>query len=297
MSSISSLRQQLRHIYYAYIKAHFIYKETSQWHILNNQETLDYLHRHHCSISRFGDGEFGIIWGWGNGFQQYDEKLASRLQEVLSSTDAPNHMNAIPYPLKDWKGLYKPRNFWPGFTTFYIKRLRPLIDPNRTYLNTQVTRFYFEHEDKSLCSEHLQRLRSLWNGREIVIVEGAQTRSGVGNNLYDNALSIRRILAPAQNAFDKYEVILNAIVAHVAKEELVLMSLGMTATVLAYDLAKLGYWAIDLGHLDLEYEWFLSGKTERFAVKGKFTNEVENGNLITDCLDSCYMNQIVCEVK
>nr|MCR5362131.1 GT-D fold domain-containing protein [Bacteroidales bacterium] len=98
------VRKKLRQLYYAYIKAHFIYKETSQWHILNNWETLDYLHQHHCSISRFGDGEFGIIWGWGNGFQQYDEKLASRLQEVLSATDAPNHMNAIPYPLKNWKG-------------------------------------------------------------------------------------------------------------------------------------------------------------------------------------------------
>ena len=287
------VRKKLRHLYYAYIKAYFVYKETSKWNILDNWETLDYLHKHHCSISRYGDGEFGIIWGWGNGFQQYDEKLASRLQEVLSATDAPNHMNAIPYPLKNWKGLYKPRNFWPGFAAFYINRLRPLIDPSRTYLNTQVTRFYFEHEDKSHCAEHLQRLRSLWDGRKIVIVEGSQTRSGVGNDLYDNAVSVKRILAPAQNAFDKYEDILEAIVAQVSKDELVLMSLGMTATVLAYDLAKLGYWAIDLGHLDLEYEWFLSGKAERFAVKGKFTNEVTDGEKVAECKDEKYKNQII----
>ena len=71
----------------------------------------------------------------------------------------------------------------------------------------------------------------------------------------------------------------------------------MTATVLAYDLAKLGYWAIDLGHLDLEYEWFLSGKTERFAVKGKFTNEVTDGNLVDSCNDPVYKSQIICDLN
>jgi hypothetical protein len=39
------------------------------------------------------------------------------------------------------------------------------------------------------------------------------------------------------------------------KNILILISLGPTATVLAYDLAKLGYWAIDIGHIDNEYEW------------------------------------------
>jgi len=71
----------------------------------------------------------------------------------------------------------------------------------------------------------------------------------------------------------------------------------MTATVLAYDLAKLGYWAIDLGHLDLEYEWFLSGRGDRFAVKGKFTNEVADGNRVAECQDPKYLSQIICEVN
>lgn len=292
-----NLRAKLRHIYYAYIKAYFIYKETGRWNILDNWQTLDYLHEHHCSISRFGDGEFGVIWGWGNGFQRVDEQLAARLREVLSANDVPNHINAIPYPLKDWHGLYQPRNFWPGFTAFYIDRLRAIIDPKKMYLNTQVTRFYFERKDKSRCGEHLQRLRDLWSGRDVVIVEGEQTRSGIGNDLYDNAKSVQRILGPATDAFDHYDEILSAIIGHVGKDKLILLCLGMTATVLAYDLAKLGYWAIDLGHLDLEYEWFLSGKTERFAVKGKFTNEVADGNRVEACQDPKYVSQIICEVK
>ena len=292
---MSNLKYKLRNIYYSYIKSWFVYQETKKWNILNDEETLDYLLSHHCSLSRFGDGEFGIIWGWGNGFQHEDDKLAKRLREVLSATDVENHMNAIPYPLKKWKGLY-PRDFWPGFTAFYIDRLRPLIDPSQLYLNTQVTRFYYEHLDKSHCREHLNKLRQLWNNEDVVIVEGDKTRSGIGNDLYDNAHSVSRILAPSLHAFERYDEILNVICQNVGKDKLVLLCLGMTATVLAYDLAKLGYWALDIGHLDIEYEWFLSGRLDRFAIKGKFTSEAVNGRSVKECNDPVYKAQIICEI-
>lgn len=34
--------------------------------------------------------------------------------------------------------------------------------------------------------------------------------------------------------------------------------LDPTATVLAYDLAVQGFQAVDINHVDVEYEWFLS---------------------------------------
>ena len=46
------------------------------------------------------------------------------------------------------------------------------------------------------------------------------------------------------------------------KKNLILISLGPTATVLAYDLSKLGYQAIDIGHTDLEYELLLRNETK-----------------------------------
>ena len=36
-----------------------------------------------------------------------------------------------------------------------------------------------------------------------------------------------------------------------------LIALGPTATILAYDLAEKGVQALDVGHIDIEYEWFL----------------------------------------
>mgnify|MGYP000128627122 CR=1 FL=1 len=43
------------------------------------------------------------------------------------------------------------------------------------------------------------------------------------------------------------------------KTALFLIALGPTATVLAYDLFKSGYQAIDAGHVDVEYEWWRMG--------------------------------------
>lgn len=86
-------------------------------------------------------------------------------------------------------------------------------------------------------------LKKLWEDRNVLIVEGAQTRLGVGNDLFSNAKSIERILAPAKNPFDSYDKILSAIVTH-CKEHLVLIALGPTATVLATDLFKPWMWGI-----------------------------------------------------
>lgn len=71
----------------------------------------------------------------------------------------------------------------------------------------------------------------------------------------------------------------------------------MTATVLAYDLAKNGYQAIDIGHIDIEYEWMLMGATEKIPVPGKFTNESQGGHDVVQCLDPGYLSQIITRIK
>ena len=80
------------------------------------------------------------------------------------------------------------------------------------------------------------------------------TGLGVGNDLFGNAGSIQRILAPAENAFSKYPQILDACMEQ-PEDSLFLLALGPTATVLASDLCKAGRQAVDIGHVDLEYEW------------------------------------------
>ena len=100
---------------------------------------------------------------------------------------------------------------------------------------------------KEKCSRWFDELREIWNNRDIVFVEGEKSRLGVGNDLFDNVRSIKRILCPISDAFDRYNDILSAAL-NLEKDALLLIALGPTATVLSYDLFKAGYQAIDIGH-------------------------------------------------
>ena len=120
---------------------------------------------------------------------------------------------------------------------------------------------------------YVDKLKSIWNNQDVLLVEGEFSRNGVGNDLFDNAKSLERILCPVKDAFNKYDEILSSIRLH-GKGKLVLMALGMTATVLAKDLLVDGIWAIDLGHIDTEYEWFRMKAKKKVAISYKIVNEV-----------------------
>ena len=136
-------------------------------------------------------------------------------------------------------------------------------------------------------------LKNLWADREVLLVEGEKTRLGVGNDLFDDAVSVRRILAPAIDAFKYYDKIKETVIRNY-HGELIIMALGPTATVLAADFAMLNMQALDIGHIDIEYEWYLHGAKERVAIPGKFTNEAKDGrDGIAVCEDEIYSSQIV----
>ena len=137
-------------------------------------------------------------------------------------------------------------------------------------------------------------LKRIWDNENLLIVEGKYSRLGVGNDLFDNAKSIKRILCPNENAFDKYDQILCCINQNY-HGELIILALGMTATVLAYDLAKDGRRALDLGHIDVEYEWFRMGATEKVAIPNKQMSEVFGGKCNTSIENKEYNAQIIAD--
>ena len=66
---------------------------------------------------------------------------------------------------------------------------------------------------------------------------------------------------------------------------------------LSYDLYKSGYWAFDAGHIDIEYEWMKYKANEKIQIKGKYVNEVKDGNVVDDINDAEYLSQIICNLK
>ena len=77
------------------------------------------------------------------------------------------------------------------------------------------------------------------------------------------------------------------------KEKLFILALGPTATVLAYDLATFGFQALDLGHIDIEYEWFLMGATKKVPIKNKYVNEAKGGRIKTSIANEKYKSEII----
>ena len=269
-----------------------------KFNILDSFESIQYIIDHRCSVSRYGDGELALFWGTKIGFQKCDNQLVERLRQVLSATDAPNHIVGIPYFLKNVNGTVNvTRAFWGDYVAEHGNYLVTLFSEGRTYIDTQISRFYIEYCDRDRSTRQLNMLKKIWNERDVVIVEGRLTRSGVGNDLYDNAKSLRRILGYSTNGFSHYSEMLKAIKVHINPDEgkLILLSYGPTATILAYDLAKLGYQAIDIGHLDIEYEWYLKSKFGG-KIEGKYTNEAAGGNDVDECKDAKYLSQIICDI-
>ena len=247
--------------------------------VLSNEETIDMIINNKCSLGRFGDGEFFIMTkekGLSN-YQDINSELSNRLLEVMNSKDK-NFLVGIP-KIFDKKDLEfrtdASKEWWSNYLLDHRELWYKYIDFDNVYANTNFTRNYIAVKDKSICKEYFNNMKRIWKNRDILIVEGKYSRLGVGNDLFNNAKSIKRILAPNKNAFDRYDDILDS-VKRESKDKLVLIALGPTATVLAYDLYKLGYQAIDIGHIDIEYEWFLQGVTKKMKVNNKYTYEAGN---------------------
>ena len=145
--------------------------------------------------------------------------------------------------------------------------------------DTLASRPYISMTDKVRAIKIFNLWKALFRGRRLLIVEGRFSRVGIGNDLLSGATSIRRIWGPPRDAFAHYDEILSAIRSTVEPDadELIVLALGATATVLAYDLAKLGYWAIDAGHVDVEYMWMRMGVTHKVAIPGRYVSEVVGG--------------------
>lgn len=266
--------------------------------VMGNEETINKILNDRCSISRFGDGEFFLLTGKkGFDFQKRNAELSKRLLEVLKSNES-GLLIGIPkvFQNSDLKmRTAESKKWWKNYLIDNRELWYKYLDKDKIYYNTNFTRNYIALKDKSRCDKYFNNVRQIWNDREVIIVEGEFSRLGVKNNLFDNAKSINRILAPNENAFDKYDLILKEILKQ-NKEKLILIALGPTATVLAYDLYKNGYQAVDIGHLDIEYEWFLQRATTRVPIKDKYTFEANNLIKVDNFNNNVYKKQIIAKI-
>jgi glycosyltransferase family protein len=264
-------------------------------HVLSVDETISAVKEKNFSVIRFGDGEISLIDGLDLGFQKYNRELAARLEFILQTKDeglllcVPNMWGRL-----DWQENYAYK-FGVHNLYRYGHVWKSLLSDNQIYGETNMTRFYLSFKDKSQAAERFKKLFSIWESKDVVLIEGEKSRLGVGNGLFNNVKSLQRILCPPTDAYDKYEAIKNE-AEKIGKDKMVLISLGPTAKVLAYDLFKLGYRVIDVGHIDMEYEMFLRKADKQIKVPFKYFNEINERNP-EECKDEKYLSQIIAVIK
>ena len=266
--------------------------EERQISVLSIDQSLDYLLEKAASVIRFGDGEMDLIAGRSIPYQEYNSALSTRLREIMAMESSERLMVC----LSDvFRGLERysidAQNFWKAHLQHHLTDYLEICQAS-WYGSTFISRPYIDLEDKTPSAGYFAKLKKLWQDKDLLIVEGLTSRSGVGNDLFDGARSIKRIICPSRNAYSKLEAIKQAVREH-ADNRLILTMLGPTAKVLVYDLVQEGYRALDIGHIDSEYEWFQMGASHKIKLSHKHTAEHNFDQDIEYRDDQAYDSQIV----
>ena len=258
-------------------------------------ETLDYIIENKSSLVRFGDGEINMLAGHSIPYQDYDVELVSTMREIIGQESREELVVCLPDAFTDrFRFTSWAIPFWKDHMDHYMDFYRELCSDS-WYGSTFVSRPYIDFEDKSQAKAQFEKLKSIWKNRDLLIVEGATSRSGVGNDLFDEANSIKRIICPSHSAFSRVHEIEQEIEKHVAGR-LILCMLGPTAKVLAYHLSQKGYQVLDIGHIDSEYEWMKMGAKTKVKFAHKHTAEYNFDQDIEFIEDEMYNNQIVVRI-
>lgn len=276
------------------VKDFFYRKITKAPKVESVNETIDEIVKNKRSIARFGDGEIKLVAGRNISFQNNSEKITKKMREVLSS-DADGLMIGIADIFDDCKQFDdSTRDYWKKHLARFRGVWYKYLIKGKKYYNASMTRQYIGLRHKEESGKIFEHIKKIWDGRDVVIIEGEKSRLGVGNDLLNNAKSIKRILGPSRQAFSKYDEILEE-AKKVDKNSLILLALGPAATCLAYDLHMLGYQAVDIGHVDVEYEWYKMKAKRKVPIKNKMVHEAV-ANEIGETHDLEYENQIIAKI-
>lgn len=277
MLLLSVLKEQCLNLYYRKKNTAILKKGGWKPSVMNLEETLKEVIDNHVSISRFGDGEFKWMMGIK---QQSFQNNNARLQELLIKTFTLRDKRILICIPDIFGDLSQYNAFAINYWSHELCKRRHDIQKlsladDYLYGNAFVSRFYMDYLNKEDQYDIVKQWKQVFFRRNVYTIEGEFSRLGVGNDLFSTASSIHRILAPAKNAFSSYQKILYFVKENVPLEQssLILLALGPTATIMVPFLVKIGYQTLDIGHIDVEYEWCKLHAMKKIPLVGRYVNE------------------------
>jgi hypothetical protein len=220
-------------------------------HVLDLQETLRRVRTERLSLARLGDGELllAISAEAKIGFQLGSPELQADLQSILKGDgwdDLPL-LRCLPGITASY---YRP--YWAKYWSF----VKPLLNLSATYGDTSVSR---EEMFRIDAEASRQAWRAVWNDKNVCYIVGRKSRFDPIAALFDGVASQRTIYSVPKDAYADIPRIIDEVVASVPRDTLILLALGPAATVLAARLTRLGYWALDIGHITNAYQTVVHG--------------------------------------
>ena len=225
--------------------------------VLTELETMRRVAEGNLSLSRMGRCELRIMQGHSGLAQGPHPTLRRALHMVLRKplsgllVCVPRIFDAMP----------------PGKALWYQEFLG-FDFPDRTYGSTFVSRrdAWVGMEDKAA---YWAIVRRIWQDRPVLLVHGSEKGlQARDSGMLGNAASIQVLQSMRCDAWADRDRLIDECLrwAEIARQQspLVCMCLGATATVLAFDLTRLGIQALDIGHMASSWEG--TGKQARMAA-------------------------------
>ncbi len=219
------------------------------------EETINELITTNKSIARFGDGEIMVADGKDIPFQRAEKKLTQRLQEILAKPQenllvAVNRRYYHPNIFKEIISQTNP--IYKNFELYAVPSLRKQLDK---YLNKEMP----------LCeagitgnTKFFTLYRNFFQNKKLVLVGCKEALKSYKFNIFDTALKLDYEFVPNKHCFSVYDELFNKLCTY-DKDSIMILMCGPTACVLAADLSKNGFKALDLGHLAKSYDWHKRG--------------------------------------
>lgn len=239
------------------------FDEVKRPKIYTREETIKILQETNLSIARFGDGEIQVINGASIPYQKYDKKLAERLKEILKNQDE-NFLVGINRWYFHYIEMQNLNAMQMEFNTYAMPKIRKnlmkLIDWEKQYCSAEIT--------TNQSQEYFNECRKIWENKKLLIVGCKVARENLKYNIFDNAKE-EYLDIPNKHAFDLYDEVLDRIKNNYDKNTLIILMAGPAAKLWAFDLAKSGYRALDLGHIAKSYDYCMQGgvKTAEDTMK------------------------------
>ena len=241
--------------------------------ILDVPSGIDKLLASGKSFCRMGDGECKLMCGIPLDFQEYDPALAEKLLQILQDKQTNCYVGIPRYYWYIRDDIERNGNpYHKRYYTFNIPPIRKFYEehynPNKTYIDACLGG-YMSNKSAAFCEERFNKLKTLFNGRKVLIVAGETVFNNITYDFFDGAIQKEILLAPRINAWRHFDEIMEKTLTY-PKDFIVALILGPTATVLAYELSKRGRTAYDIGHVPKDYDAFLKNADRSAGAIAKF---------------------------